>query len=241
MPRARLIALVALGCLASETAEAYILPANFILKLMVEKRRRMGIRDLSIHLTTEVDGEDSPVEDRIYLKDPERLRRIRMRGDETELLVQNEGRAAGGTEGALERLQGPPPDLLPALLMPLGGDTDEMVAHLRTICEQLGIDTKVVALGRFNDSVAYVIGGRRGDRDIAQLWIEKDTFLPMRVVVPRNGKLLEQRWAEFGSSSTGDWYPRLIETYVSGRRVEHSEVEKIELNKKVPETLFELP
>jgi hypothetical protein len=241
MPRARLIALVALGCLASETAEAYILPAHYILKLMADKRRRMAIRDLSIQLTTEIDDLDEPVEERLYMKNPERLRRIRQHGGDTELLVQIEGRAAKGTEGALSRIKGPPPDLLPALLMPLGNDTEEMTARLLKSLERLGVDTKVVTLGRFNDSIVYIIGGRHDDEDKAQLWVEKDTFLPIRLLAKKDGERVEQRWEEFGSASTGDWFPRVIETYVSGRRVEHSEVDKIDLNKKVPETLFELP
>ena len=52
---------------------------------------------------------------------------------------------------------------------------------------------------------------------------------------------LETRWLEFGSSVTGDWFPRVIEILENDARVERAEVTKIELNKKVPETLFELP
>ena len=72
-------------------------------------------------------------------------------------------------------------------------------------------------------------------------WIDKETFLPLRLILVNKKARRETRWLEFGSSVTGDWYPRVIEILENDVRVERAEVTKIEMNKKVPETLFELP
>ncbi|MEE8408623.1 MAG: hypothetical protein V3T05_03365 [Myxococcota bacterium] len=239
-----LVPLILLGSVGfAETAYAYVLPADFIMRMLADKRRRMGIRDLSVQLTTDIDGEDDPVEDRIYMKAPERLRHIRQTENETTVLVLREGKSARGDESKLERIEGPARNLLPLLLMPLGKDLDEMQAHMVTSLGTLGIDTATVTLGRFNGVVTYVIGG--ADPSKSQLWIDKETFLPMRLMLPKqwsgtSGRV-ELRWLEFGSSATGDWFPRVLERYVDDARIERSEVAKIELNKKLPETLFDLP
>ena len=46
--------------------------------------------------------------------------------------------------------------------------------------EAFGIDTSVRSLGKFQRKVAYVIGAQYPDEDQSQLWIDKDTLLPMR-------------------------------------------------------------
>jgi hypothetical protein len=46
--------------------------------------------------------------------------------------------------------------------------------------EAFGIDTAVRSLGKFQRKVAYVIGAQYPDEDHSQLWIDKETLLPMR-------------------------------------------------------------
>jgi hypothetical protein len=46
--------------------------------------------------------------------------------------------------------------------------------------EAFGIDTSVRSLGKFQRKVAYVIGAQYPDEDHSQLWIDKETLLPMR-------------------------------------------------------------
>jgi hypothetical protein len=46
--------------------------------------------------------------------------------------------------------------------------------------EAFGIDTTVRSLGKFQRKVAYVIGAQYPDEDHSQLWIDKETLLPMR-------------------------------------------------------------
>jgi hypothetical protein len=52
--------------------------------------------------------------------------------------------------------------------------------HLRA----MGVDVDVSSLGRLEDHYGYVVGARFPDENAAQLWVAKDTFLPMRLLLP---------------------------------------------------------
>lgn len=232
--------MVLAGLLAGDIASAYVLPTEFILQILADKRRHLNIVDLSIQLTTELESQHAPAEDRVYLKNPERLRRVRQDEETTTVEIVREGKAARGPEGDIKRVKSTP-DILPVLLMPVGASIEEMQVRMTKAVKALGIDTSVTALGRYEDRVCYIIGARAWEKNVSQLWIDKETFLPLRLVLMDNKVRRETRWLEFGSSVTADWYPRVIEILEDGVRVERAEVTKIEMNKKVPETLFELP
>ncbi len=241
MRRALPIAAVLLGLLAVDVASAYVLPAEYILRILADKRRRLNIVDLSIQLTTELSRQDAPADERLYLKTPERMRRVRQDEETTTVEIVREGKGARGPEGAVRRFRGKV-DLLPTLLMPRGEDLDAMQVRMTKAVAALGIDTSATSLGRYQDRVCYIIGARAWETEVSQLWLDKETFLPLRLIlVDGKKRKQETRWLEFGSSVTGDWFPRVIEVLEGGKRVERAEVTKIELNKKVPETLFELP
>jgi hypothetical protein len=246
MLRARALTLFALlgATLFSDAAAAYVLPSDFVLRMVVEKRRKLGIVDMTIQLTTETDKKGPPIEERVYIKDPERSRRVRQDEAGTRITVQVEDKAAAGPENALKPLK-TIPDLLPLLLQPAGEDLEQIQERLVAVLERMGIDTGSVTLGRMGSTVAYVIGGKAQDSDRPLLWIDKESFLPLKLVTTqKQGGLTERvevRWMEFGSSTTGDWFPRVVEIWKDGKRVERSEVSKIEINKKVPDTLFVLP
>jgi len=55
-----------------------------------------------------------------------------------------------------------------------------LVDQLRT----LGVDVQVSSLGRMEDHYCYVVGARFPNDDAAQLWVDKDSFLPFRLLLP---------------------------------------------------------
>lgn len=242
-----LVAMLVLSSVAS-TAQAYLLPADYLLQQMIERRRRTELKDLTVQLTAEIAGNDATVEERIYLKTPERLRVERELAEGLSIYVEREGRRAGGTDGGLKRLDGASPDMLPKLLMPRGASTDEALARLTSDLKTIGIDTSVVSLTIYGADVreaAYVIGARPWEKDKPQLWLDQASYLPVRIVtmVPESGKRVrrETRLLEYGSSGTGDWFPRVIEDYRGAELVRRAEVTDIKANQSLPETLFQLP
>ena len=246
MLRSRLVlGLLLLGAmLVADTATAYILPSDTILRMVVEKRRKLGIVDMTVQLTTETDGKSAPLEERIYIKDPERMRRVRQEEGGAKVTVQVEDKAAEGPENALKPLKAVP-DLLPILLQPSGEELEQVQERLVGVLKRLGINTAIVTLGRLGSTIAYVIGGKANEAEKPLLWIDKESFLPLKIVTTQKkdgrSERVEVRWMEFGSATTGDWFPRILEVWKDGKRVQRSEVTKIEINKKVPDTLFSLP
>ncbi len=238
--------LALLGLLGwGSSAAAYVLPAPFILKMMADRRERLELKDLTVQLNTEVGEAGAVVEEYWYLKPPERSRRVRQEEEQTVVELQREGKQARGPEGALKLVKGPIADPLPTLLFPAGADLDQKLQRIVAQLKGLGVDTTVSALGRFNGTVCYIIGARSFEADRPQLWLDKETFLPLRLIhfPTHEGKKVrrELRWLEFGSSTTGEFFPRILEVWEAGKRSERAEVEKVEVNTKVPETIFDLP
>lgn len=235
---------VALG--APAPARAYVLPADYLIKLLVEKRRGQRIEDLSIRMRTEREGRDGSFEEHLYLGQPAKARRVEENGDEKALIyLEREGVVATGTEGSLRRRSGPPSDLIATLLVPGTSELDAIAQRVLGLFKQLGIDTSITTYGRDEGDLVYIIGARAWEPDRPQVWLDKDTYLPVRLVVdrPEGGKKVreETRLLEYGSELTHEWFPRVIEVYRKNELVARSEVTEIKLNQSLPDTLFELP
>jgi hypothetical protein len=62
----------------------------------------------------------------------------------------------------------------------MGRSRQALVDYLRT----MGVDVQVSSLGRLEDHYCYVVGARFPNEDVAQFWVDKDTFLPFRLLLP---------------------------------------------------------
>jgi hypothetical protein len=90
----------------------------------------------------------------------------------------------------------------------------------------------------------YIIGAR--EKGKAQLWIDRDTFAPARLMVSSAGSgegaagpTIELRFSDYDLALTGGKFPRLIETLVDGARVDAFSVESFEADVAVPAQAFE--
>lgn len=226
--------------LVAGTAQAYVLPADYLLRSLADIRRDGKLVDLSAQLDTTV-GDES-FEERLYMKRPERLRLVQQIPDGA-VWVEREGHRASGTEAKLERYKGSVTDLTAALLMPRGKDLDESAALLFGTVKAAGIDVRIVTLARWQDKQAFIIGARVWEPDKPQLWLDKESYLPLRLLLIDKGEkeLVETRYVEFGSAVAGNHLPRVIETYRAGKLVRRAEITQLKVNEELPETLFEVP
>jgi hypothetical protein len=231
------------GALWASTGQAYVLPTDFLMREVAEHRRRTGLRDLSVQLQTEINNGESQIEERLYLKQPERMRLQRETTPEY-VYVEKEGLRAEGTP-KLRRLSGPPTDLLALLFFPKGDDLDQVSQHMVAGLRAAGIDITTVSLARNGDEVAYVVGAQPWEVIKPQVWIDKEKFVPVRCVfqVPTAGKTskLEMRLSEYGSAVTGDFFPRVIESYRDNVLLRRAEVVSVQTNENLSESLFDLP
>jgi hypothetical protein len=238
------VTLLVLACAAAPSARAYVPTADFLVKLLAEKRRDLKVNDLSAQLLADVEGVEGQVDEHLYLKSPERVRLVAQREDGPVVYVEKEGQAAAGPENALKRLTGMQ-DLTATLFVPQGRDLEDIAAHVLATLKAVGVDTSVVSFGRQDDTLAYIIGARSSEPDRPQVWLYKSTLQPMRTVLFDRSKStpsrVESRYLDFGSPTGADYLPGAVEIWRDGKRVRRAELTKLAVNQGLPETLFELP
>lgn len=231
--------------LAAGPAWAYVPPADFLLRLLAERRHKQDVRDITAHLTAELAPEQASVQERIYIDGPAKMRLVQQKPGADHIRVVREAAQAAGPQDALEPQPKAPPALLPMLLVPPRGSLDGVQARMVAALRDAGIDTSIVSLGRFERRIAYIIGARVWETEQPQLWLYKGTRLPMRIVVyddrTRPATRVETRLLEWGQAVNGNWFPGIIEVWHDDTLVRRATTTKVQLNQGLPETLFELP
>ena len=109
---------------------------------------------------------------------------------------------------------------------------------------QTGVDVSISSLGRFEEKIAFVIGAEYPDESVSQVWIDQDTFLPLRWVLKSAGPArqpdtLEIRyliWWKVGKIR----YPSRIEFYQDGKLVRVNQAINFEENATFSEELFDV-
>ena len=106
----------------------------------------------------------------------------------------------------------------------------------------LGVDVSVSSLGRYEDRIAFVIGAVYPDNSAPQVWIDKDSFLPMRWVIAggERGSSLDSfeiryfDWRKVGPI----WYPMYIEFIQDGIAARAIQAQKCTVNAMFAKDLF---
>ena len=107
-----------------------------------------------------------------------------------------------------------------------------------------GIDVSISSLGRFEDKIAFVVGGEYPNHTQSQVWIEKDTFQPIRMLLkglpshPDVGsfEFRYRNWQKFD----GTVYPMNIEFFQDGLLVRRLRVESVTIDPVFSEDLFDM-
>jgi outer membrane lipoprotein-sorting protein len=108
----------------------------------------------------------------------------------------------------------------------------------------LGVDLSVVAFGRFQDKIAFVIGAEKPDDPVSQVWVDKDSFLPVRWLMKADGsdaqKMdMEIRYSEWRKIDNA-WYPMQIAFYQDEKPVREIKAEELRMNLTFPKDLFDI-
>jgi hypothetical protein len=109
---------------------------------------------------------------------------------------------------------------------------------------QLGVDVSISSLGRFEDQIAFVLGAYYPDDSVNQLWVDKDTLLPLRLILTGDddtagSAVVEVRyliWWKIGQTQ----YPSRIEFYQDDHLVRVSQAKSFEENAIFSEDLFDI-
>jgi outer membrane lipoprotein-sorting protein len=106
----------------------------------------------------------------------------------------------------------------------------------------LGVDTSVSSLGRFQNKTAYVIGAKYPDESVSQIWLDKNTFQPVRWIIidnKSNKDVLEIRYGDWKQTHKA-WYPMRIEFYHNDILVREIYADKIKINPSFSDELFDI-
>jgi hypothetical protein len=184
----------------------------------------------------DLEGGMRELDETLYFKFPDKFRSEVDRPELEKVQVVNmdgaltivDGKIVGETQGLLDHFK----DLL------LYKDTDILGREL----SQLGIDLAVVSFGRFKDRIAYVVGARYPDISVPQLWIDKETFSPIRLILGGGEEHPEKEivYTEYRALDKRNRYPSRILFLEKGTLVRMNVLEAFEINANVSDQLFDV-
>ncbi|MBW2107241.1 MAG: hypothetical protein JRI36_01065 [Deltaproteobacteria bacterium] len=235
----RLIFLVLLVC-AGSSARAYVLPASQILKRMAKQlgpARTLTVFQKTVLYDPGLDEGMQELEETLYYQYPGRFRSEMNRSQLSRVLqVVNMDESVTVVGDRVVRERQVPFDHFKDVL--LYKDVDLLMDGLY----RLGIDLETVSLGRFKQRIAYVIGARYPDDSRPQLWVDKERFIPIRLVLDGNGQgtTREIEYEGFAGLDDKNRYPSRILFLDHGRLVRMCVLEAFEINSFVSDALFDV-
>lgn len=116
--------------------------------------------------------------------------------------------------------------------------------HLMRTLNTLGIETAITSLGRVDETVVFVIGARYPDESVSQLAIDKETFLPVRLLLidaepAMTGRHLEIYYHKWRKLQDG-WFPMQVTFYTDGRLDREIRLVDLRLNPSIPAETLDL-
>jgi len=207
---------------------AYVMPAYSVLKRMASERDDLSLVALRVDGTATVPTAAAPevanalgittgpgelqLSMAVSMRFPGRCRVELSSLDSTKSVaaVSNNGkRRVEGTELAALAIA---VDEICAMLALRGSAEGDSRAAVEKHLAALKVDARQSSLGRFLESLAYVIGAPGAGQP--QLWVYKDDkFHPARVRFTDDKGVWDVRFKDYTSQSTGDFFPRLVEVW----------------------------
>lgn len=114
---------------------------------------------------------------------------------------------------------------------------------MRTL-NRLGVETAVSSLGRLEETVVFILGARYPDESVSQLAVDKETFLPIRLLLVDRGteaagrhlEIVYRNWQKVQSG----WFPFQVVFYTNGRLAREIRVADLRLNPSIPSDMMDL-
>ena len=109
---------------------------------------------------------------------------------------------------------------------------------------QMGIDVSVSSLGRFKDQPVFVVGAKYPDLTVSQIWIDKETFLPVRWVdaseqIGGAYKIMDavfRNWQKIEKT----WFPMAIDFSKGDKLIRKLTITKVDINAIMDASEFDI-
>jgi hypothetical protein len=200
--------------------------------------RMLMVSQKTVLYDPDIDGGVLEQDETLYYGYPDRFRsevsgpgveQIRVVSAEGALSILN-GKIIGETEELFDHFK----DVL------LYSETELLVERL----SELGINLEIVSLGRFKGDIAYVIGAKYPDESVPQVWVHKDTFRPVRLILSGNSSgdapLSEIEYAEHRPVGKRYFYPGRILFFENGTLIRMHVSKILKINPEVADQLFDV-
>ncbi|MFH2099300.1 MAG: hypothetical protein ABIJ95_07310 [Pseudomonadota bacterium] len=153
-------------------------------------------------------------------------------GDRTARIVG--GMFVDGSEGPLDSVK----DLL------LFRSAEPLAERLSL----LGVDLETTSMGRWNNRITWVLGALYPDETVPQVWIDRETRLPVRWIVTRmapasNRAGLDVRfenWTNLGTQNRPFRVPGRTQIFQDGRLIRERTLVRAEMDPALSPALFDL-
>ncbi|MFH2058350.1 MAG: hypothetical protein ABIJ59_05575 [Pseudomonadota bacterium] len=220
------------------TGRAFVPQTPHLLQLVVQKiKHPAGIQ--TFQKKTIVDRK-SPEEkgilfqEELIYKYPDQLRSEAKSETMTSLSVESEYKFIKVINGEIVSRDKSPIDLYTDIL--LYRNHESLLGQMVLA----GIDVTKVGFKRYKDTICYVIGqpGEKG-QPFAGLWIEKDTFFPVKYAVKKNDWIVEYLYLNWQKISR-TWYPMQIDILLDNQLFATIEVNNIALESDFSPSIFDI-
>ena len=221
-------------------AHAYVLMGEHILDLTVKALGKAGTLEASQTMTISAPAPAPPgrLQETVRIRRPDDFR-ADARGEDYErhLLIAG-SQTLLVVNGILQ--DGPLPRYLRYHDILMAKSRPALVDLLRTA----GVDVQVSSLGRLDDRYCYVVGAHFPNEDVAQLWVDKDTFLPFRLLLPSSALHpgagpVEIRYRNW-TSVDGIAYPMHVVMMQDHQVMEEVRVDRVLVNPVLGSDVFDM-
>ena len=224
--------------LTSGTGEAFVPQTPHLLHLVIKKiKKPVGIQAFQTKkILNYKDMEKGfvPLEEKLIYSFPNRLRSQIISDIKTSFSVESDFGFIKVMEGVTVSRNKSAVDLYTDILL---------YRDHETLLNQLvlaGVDTTKVSFQRYNDTICYVIGrSLEKGKPFAGLWIEKDTFLPIKYVVEKSGWLVEFFYSKWQRVSK-TWYPMQVSIFLDNQLFAMVNVKSFDLQSGFSPSLFDI-
>ena len=223
------------------SAPGYIPSAHFIIKMML--RGNQAVHDVEVEQTAtlfdEYSGEDGlQAPSKLYIKFSGSFRLDTTLPFEREILLHSDGLTLTVMNGGIVSEVPDIRCILKDFLVERSPDNILEVLHANHI------NTDRMGLGRFNGKIAYIIGANEGQTQAPQLWLDKDTFLPVRFIKEEEKEdgpsILEVRYLNYKYIDRKYRYPSVVEFYRDNKLTLRYQTRKVVVNTSIPNNLFDI-
>lgn len=216
MNRPLLLASVGAGLLLAVPAGAYVANGHAILRRFAEAQSSLRASASPLIGTAQLNNSRDEWPARLEFTKGGGCR-AQVRTQEGDAIVTRSGgrvSSQGASVPALEAFV----TLACPLLSMRDVPADDAETTISQLAAGLGVDLNVSALSRVDDRVGYIVGARPRHADRPQLWFDKETDRPLRIIAQQNGQLWDIHLLDSASIATNRLAPRIVSVWLGSER-----------------------